>query len=480
MSGKETSRRDFIKKTGISGLGLIIAGCAEGKGPMLGPGQSPKQIIKGTYKKNEKLNIAGVGVGGKGHSDIAKCEKENVVALCDIDWHRASGAIKKYPNAKKYHDYRKMFDEMGKDIDAITCSTTDHMHAPICCQAMKMGKHVYCQKPLTHDVWEARQMAELSVKHDVATQMGNQGTAHDGFRNAVEALRSGVVGNVTEAHVWTNRPVWPQGKARPKGADPVPDYLKWDLWLGTAPARPYVQFYPGTKSNVYHPFAWRGWWDFGTGALGDMGCHTANMAFMGMELGSPVSAVAQNSGFDKDSFPTWSVIELMFPARKSCDGRDLPPVKWTWYDGGNDKPQWVHNRLKALIHGNKYSGSGSILIGDKGTLYSPNDYGAEWILLPKDNFKDWKQPAPVMPRWGNGNIDQYQTDEWIAACKDKGKKTISNFVYGGRLTEALLLGNIAMFTGEFVKFDGQKCQITNSANGQALIRRQYRKGWEQV
>ncbi len=477
MSRRTSTRRDFLKKSAWGGAGLLIAGCADTKPPMAGPGQ---KLTKGTYKANQKLNIAGVGVGGKGGSDIGKCRGENVVALCDIDWVRGAGAIATYPKAKKYHDYRKMFDEMGKQIDAITCSTTDHMHAPICVQAMRMGKHVYCQKPLTHDVYEARLMAQVAKEHDVATQMGNQGTAHDGFRNGVEALWSGAIGNVTEAHVWTNRPVWPQGKARPKGEDPVPKNLKWDLWLGTAPARPYVRYYPNTKSSVYHPFAWRGWWDFGTGALGDMGCHTANMAFMGLELGSPTSAVAQNSGFAKDSFPTWSVIELQFPGRKSKDGKDLAPLKWTWYDGGNDKPQWVHNRLKAMIHSQKYSGSGCILVGDKGTLYSPNDYGGSWVLLPQSTFKDWKQPPKKLHRWGGGSHDQHQTDEWIAACKDKGKKTLSNFTYAGMLTETLMLGNIAMFTGKPIAFDGKNCKITNCPEGQALIRRQYRKGWEQI
>jgi len=465
MSSNKTTRRFFLKGTALAGAGVWLSGCTE---PKAGSPVVQAHRAKGKYKANEKLNVAGVGCGGKGSSDIIKCRKENVVALCDVDFNMMGEAIKVFPNAKKYHDYRVMFDEMHAQIDAITCSTPDHMHAPICVQAMRMGKHVYCQKPLTWSVWESRLMAETAKEYNVATQMGNQGTAHDGYRTAVEAIQSGVIGNVKEAHVWTNRPVWPQGKARPKGSDPIPENLEWDLWVGVAPMRPY-------KKDCYHPFNWRGWWDFGTGALGDMGCHTANMAFRALELGSPISAEAQNSGFGKDSFPTWSVITLEFPARGK-----LPPVKWTWYDGGNDKPQWVHDRLKGLIEGEKYVGSGLVIIGDKGKLYSPNDYGADMVLLPKKDFEGWKPGPEKFERWGKGNIDQYQTDEWIRNCKDPKKPAMSNFAYAGPLTETLLIGNIANYVGKKVLFDGKKCKITNCPEGDALIRRQYRKGWEQL
>jgi len=469
MDSVKTTRRFFLGAA-ATGAGIWVTGCAQPK-----PGAPVVQVhrAKGKYKANEKLNVAGVGCGGKGASDIIKCRKENVVALCDVDWNMMGEAIKVFPNAKKYHDYRIMFDEMANQIDAITCSTPDHMHAPICVQAMRMGKHVYCQKPLTWSVWEARLMAQEAKACNVATQMGNQGTAHDGFRTAVEAIRSGVIGNVKEAHVWTNRPIWPQGKARPKGSDAIPENLEWDLWVGVAPMRPF-------KEKIYHPFAWRGWWDFGTGALGDMGCHTANMAYMALELGSPTTAEAQNSGFDKDSFPTWSVITLEFPARKAKDGRNLPPVKWTWYDGGNDKPQWVHDRLKGLIEGERYSGSGLILIGDKGKLYSPNDYGAEMILLPRKDFEGYKPPTPTFERWGPGDIDQHQRDEWIRACKDPKKPALSNFGYAGPLTEVLLIGNIANYVGKKIEWDGTNCMVKNNPEANALVRRQYRKGWEQL
>ncbi len=469
MEQSKTTRRFFLGSA-LGGAGIMLAGCQQPQqaGPVV-----QVHRVKGKYKANEKLNVAGVGCGGKGSSDIIKCRKENVVALCDIDFNMMGEAIKTFPNAKKYYDYRMMLDEMGSKIDAITCSTPDHMHAPISVQAMRMGKHVYCQKPLTWSVYEARMMAEESKKCGVATQMGNQGTAHDGFRKAVEAIRSGVIGNVTEAHVWTNRPVWPQGKARPKGSDPIPENLQWDLWVGVAPMRPF-------KNGCYHPFNWRGWWDFGTGALGDMGCHTANMAYMALDLGAPISAEAQNSGFDKDSFPTWSVITLEFPGRKTKDGRNLPPVKWTWYDGGNDKPQWVHDKLKSLIHGQRYVGSGLVIIGDKGTLYSPNDYGADMVLLPADKFKDWKAPAQTIERWGRGDIDQAQTDEWIRACKDPKKPALSNFSYAGPLTEILLIGNVANFSGKKILWDSKNLKVTNIPEANNLLHRQYRKGWEQI
>jgi predicted dehydrogenase len=470
MSSTKTTRRFFLGSSALAGAGLWLSGCAQQKagGPVV-----EVHRVKGKYKANEKLNIAGVGCGGKGSSDIIKCQKENVIGLCDVDFNMMADAIKKFPNARKYHDYRVMYDELGNQIDAITCSTPDHMHAPASVTAMRMGKHVYCQKPLTWSVYEARLMAEEARKCNVATQCGNQGTAHNGFRAAVEAIRSGAIGNVTEAHVWTNRPVWPQGKARPKGSDAIPENLDWDLWLGVAPSRPY-------KKGCYHPFNWRGWWDFGTGALGDMGCHTANMAYMALELGSPTTAEAQNSGFDKDSFPTWSVITLQFPARKAKDGRSLGPVKWTWYDGGNDKPQWVHDRLKGLIEGEKYVGSGLILIGDKGKLYSPNDYGADMILLPKKNFEGWKAPPQTIERWNKDDIDQAQTDEWIRACKDPKKPALSNFGYSGALTEVLLIGNIANYVGKKIEWDAKNLKVTNVPEANNLVRRQYRKGWEQL
>ncbi len=450
MGPKETTRRDFLKNTAVIGAGLWVVG---------GAGCSIFQPLpKPRYRSpNEKLNIACIGAGGQGGGNVKAVSEENIVALCDVDDVRAAGSYKKFPKAKKYHDFRKMFDEMHAVIDAVVVSTPDHMHAPAAVMAMRYGMHVYCEKPLTHDIYEARVLAEVAAKYKVATQMGNQGTSRDGFRNGVETIQSGAIGKVRQVHVWTNRPVWPQGMARPTATPPVPTTLKWDLFLGTAPERPY--------NPAYHPFKWRGWWDFGTGALGDMGCHTANLAFMALKLGSPLSAEAQNSAFHKDSFPTWSVITLEFPARG-----DLPPVTWTWYDGADKKPAEVNEKLKSLLEGEEMAGSGLLLIGDKGKLYSPNDYGEKWMLLPKDHFEGFTPKDPILPRSPGHHA------EWIRACKG-GPPALSNFSYAGPLTETLLLGNVAMYAGKKIEWDGEDGCVTNCPEADALVRRTYREGW---
>ena len=466
MDPRKTTRRVFLKGTAIAGGALWLAS-NHGRGEPNAEASARKahaHRARGTYKANEKLNVAGVGVGNKGSGDIAQCRRENVVALCDIDFEYAAGTLKQYPKARKYHDYRVMFDEMHKNIDAITCSTPDHMHASISVHAMRLGKHVYCQKPLAHDVYEARLMAQVAKEHNVATQMGNQGTADDGLRSAVEAIQAGVIGKVTEVHVWSNRPLWPQGQPRPKGSDVIPPSVKWDLFVGTAPMRPF-------KKDKYHPFNWRGWWDFGTGALGDMGCHTANLPFMALQLDAPTKATAECSIFDKDSFPTWSAVSLDFPARGK-----LPPLKWTWYDGGKEMPHRVYEMIPGLIHG-----SGSLLVGDKGMLYSPGEGDADWSLLPEKDFEGFKSPPQTLPRIeGEAGIDQKHMDEWIAACKEPKKRALSDFSRAGPFTETLLLGNIAVHTGKTLLWDGPRCRITNCPEGQALVCRQYRKGWEQL
>lgn len=450
MGRNRITRRHFLKSTALGGAGLWIAG-------NIGRAEQPQRGEPRYRSPNDKLNIACIGAGGQGAGNVDNVSSENIVALCDVDDERAAESYKKFPNAKKYHDFRKMFDEMHREIDAVVISTPDHMHALPALIAMQHGMHVYCEKPLTHDVYEARLLAETAAKQKVATQMGNQGTSHSGMRSAVEAIQAGVIGKVYEAHVWTNRPVWPQGMGRPKETPPVPSHLQWDLWLGTARERPY---HPD-----YLPFKWRGWWDFGTGALGDMGCHTANMAFMALKLNSPLSAEAENSEFNKESFPVWSIITLDFPARG-----DMPPLKWFWYDGGSQKPPKVIAKLKALIHGENLAESGSLLIGDKGTLYSPNDYGSDWILLPKKDFEGFQPPDPTLPR------SPAHHKEWILACKG-GEPAMSNFSYAGPLTETILLGNIAMCAGKKIFWDGGGCRVTNSPEANALVRREYRRGW---
>lgn len=437
-------RRDFLKQAGLAGVGFWVAGTSR---------------ADESKSANEKLNIAVIGAGGKGASDTDGCAGENIVALCDVDEKTAGKTFEKYPNAQRFQDFRKMLEER-KDIDAVVVATPDHTHAPASIMAMKLGKHVYCQKPLTHSVYEARLMRETAAKQKVATQMGNQGTSNDGLRKAVEVIQSGAIGKVTEAHVWTNRPIWPQGIPRPTDAPPVPDTLNWDLWLGPAPYRPY--------NPAYVPFKWRGWWDFGTGALGDMACHTANMAFMALKLGYPTSIEAESPEVSPEGPPKWSTIRFEFPAREG-----MPAVKFTWYDGkkpGEDGKEVANGPAPELLMGQKLSGSGSLLIGDKGMLFSPNDYGAEFKLLPEADFASYKAHDPWLPRSPGHYI------EWIRACKG-GEPAMSNFSYAGLLTEAILLGNVALRAGKKLEWDGPNMKATNCPEAAQFVRREYREGW---
>jgi predicted dehydrogenase len=457
LMSRKSTRREFLRTTTYAGAGLWVMG-------NLGCEAFQMTARPRAISPSEKMNVAGIGAGGKGHSDINNASKDNnIIAVCDVDKGKAANVMKEFPNATFFQDFRQMFDKLGKEVDAVTVSTPDHQHAIAAMWAMQRGKHVYCQKPLTHGAYEARLLTESARKYKVVTQMGNQGTAENGLREAVEVIQSGVIGPVREVHVWTNRPVWPQGIARPTDTPPVPAELDWDLWLGTAPTRPY--------NPAYHPFKWRGWWDFGTGALGDMACHTANMAFMALKLGYPTSVEAK---FAKDMYgetwPTWSVVEYEFPARGQ-----MPPVKWTWYDGGGDKPKWVVEKLKWLAMGNEIPGSGSVLIGEKGTLFSPDDYGSAYKLLPEKDFEGFKPPTPRLPRIGGG--DQAHNREWSQACKGVGTP-MSNFDYAGPLTETVVLGCVAILAGEKILWDGPRMRVTNVPKANDFVRREYRKGWE--
>jgi predicted dehydrogenase len=446
------TRREFLQQTTAAGIGFWVAG-----GIALGESKSP----------NEKLNFACIGVGGKGDSDTDQAGNHgNIVALCDIDDKTLDRKAAKYPEAKKYNDFRKMLEEMDKKIDAVTVSTPDHTHAVASIMAMKMGKHVYCQKPLTHSVFEARKMREIARNCRVATQMGNQGTAEDGLRTAVEIIQAGGIGPVREAHVWTNRPVWPQAPGltkRPK-AEECPSYVHWDLFLGPAPERPY--------SPAYHPFKWRGFWDFGTGALGDMACHTANMAFMALKLGYPTSIVAESGELNDETYPAWARITFEFPARDK-----MPPVKFFWYEGKRDGKKVLppENLLSQVLkQGESLADSGSLLVGDKGILFSPNDYGAQFKLLPAEAFVDFKKPEPTLPR--NGRGDDGMKAEWVKAIKG-GPPAMSNFDYAAMLTETILLGNVAIRVGKKLEWDGPNLRVTNCPEAEKFIKREYRKGW---
>ncbi|HZV07324.1 MAG TPA: Gfo/Idh/MocA family oxidoreductase [Gemmataceae bacterium] len=446
---RRTTRRQFIQQTSLAGLGFWVAG---GLTPAFS--RSP----------NGKLQIAGIGIDGKGSSDIDQAGRVgNVVAICDIDDRFLEKKAARFPQAKKYNDFRKMLDEMGKQIDAVTVSTPDHTHAAAAMMAMKMGKHVYCQKPLTHTVREARELRLAAKKYNVCTQMGNQGSAENGLRQAVEVVQAGGIGPVTEAHVWTNRPIWPQAPKLTSRPDskPVPPNVHWDLWLGPAPERPYAE--------GYHPFSWRGFWDFGTGALGDMACHTANMAFRALKLGYPTSISAENGEINSETYPGWATITFQFPARG-----DMPPVKFVWYEGHRDGKKNLPP--KELLHGENPPGSGSLLVGAKGILYSPNDYGAEYVLLPKKDFAGFKPPQPTLPRNGRGDLGM--KEEWARAImENKPEIAYSNFDFAGLLTETILLGNVAMRAGKKLEWDGENMKFTNAPECEKLLHFEYRKGW---
>ncbi|HLN28664.1 MAG TPA: Gfo/Idh/MocA family oxidoreductase [Gemmataceae bacterium] len=447
---RQTNRRQFVKQSAIAGLGFWAAG-----GLTLADSKSP----------NETVNIACIGVGGKGDSDTDQAANfGNIVALCDIDDSTLNDKAGKFPKAKKYNDFRKMLEEMDKSIDAVTVSTPDHTHAVASIMAMKMGKHVYCQKPLTHSVYEARMMREVAAKQKVATQMGNQGTAENGLRRAVEIIQAGAIGPVRQVHVWTNRPTgfWsqaPQVTSRPKETPGIPNHIHWYLFLGPAPDRPY--------HPAYHPFAWRGWWDFGTGALGDMACHTANMAFRALKLGYPTSIVAESGEINPETYPAWAKIHFDFPARE-----ELPPVKFTWYEGKKDGQRVLPSA--DLTKGLQMSDSGSLLVGDKGILFSPNDYGDAYKLLPEKDFEGYEGPKPTLPR--NGRGDDGMKAEWVAAIKG-GPPAMSNFDYAAMLTETILLGNVAMRVGKKIEWDGPHMKVTNCPEAEQYIKPEFRKGW---
>ncbi|MCL4176123.1 MAG: Gfo/Idh/MocA family oxidoreductase [Verrucomicrobia bacterium] len=455
------NRRQFLNRT------TAVAGAAAFAFPYIGR----------VLGANERLNIACIGVGGKGDSDssdAASCGG-TIVAICDVDKTTLAKKGQQFPKAKQYQDYRKLLEEMGNDIDGVTVSTPDHNHGVAAIRAMKMGKHCFCQKPLTQNVQEARIMRQLSKEKKLATQMGNQGSAENGLRRSIEVIQAGVIGNPLELHVWSNRPVWPQGFDRPSGSDPVPASLDWDAWLGPAADRPY-------KNGIYHSFNWRGWYDFGTGALGDMACHTVNMPFRALKLGYPnVIECELASRIYPETFPLTTRIRFEFPEREG-----LPPLKFWWYDGnpgGNITPLRPHaDKVKEILATQgKLPGSGALVIGEKGKLFSPDDYGANFYLAMKDeeefksgnNHDACKNVPQSIPR-SPGHMQ-----EWIRMMKD-GTPAFSNFDIAAYLTETILLGCIALRVGEGyrVEWDGPNMKSTNLPQAAQFVSRKNRKGWE--
>ena len=395
-----------------------------------------------------------------------------VVAVCDIDQVRLDDMATKQKESKKFNDYRELLHELGDKIDAVIVSTPDHTHAPAACMAMRMGKHVYCQKPLAHTVWEARLMRETAREKKVCTQMGNQGTADSGFRGAVELVRSGAIGEVTEVHVWTNRPFnyWKQAPdivARSPESVPIPSHVHWDLFLGTVPERPY--------NPVYHPHNWRGWWDFGTGALGDMACHTTNLPFMALQLGLPVRVSARSGEINSETYPAWATITYEFPARGN-----LPPVKLTWYEGAKDGKRHLPPSSIFPDRGLPPSDSGSVMIGSRYRMYSPNDYGARQVVWPKEGYTELKVPERTLPRHERArDIDTNQKREWVAAIRaGKPALALSNFDYASTLTESMLLGNIATRSGQAFDYNPETGEIAGNSEASRFLKPSIRKGWE--
>jgi len=447
------SRREF--------LGSVAAGAATFTfvpGRVLGQaGQSPP---------SEKLNIAGVGVGGMGGNNIKAVASENIVALCDVDDAKAAETFNRYPGAKKFRDFRKMLDAMDKEIDAVIVATPDHTHAVVAMECIKRGKHVYVQKPLTHAVAEARALTEAARKHKVVTQMGNQGGSSEEVRLICEWIWDGAIGPVREVLAWTNRPVWPQGMDRPSDTPPVPATLDWDLWLGPAPSRPY--------HPAYHPFNWRAWQDFGTGALGDQACHLIDPVFRALKLRYPTSVEGSvavqykemwKAWQNTETFPLATLIHYEFPARG-----DMPAVKLHWYDGGI-MPQRPEELEKGRRMGDNEGGV--LFIGDKGKLMCGN-YAQGPRLIPESRMKEYQRPARSIPRVGPSH-----EMHWVECCK-KGlaQGPSSHFDYAGPFTESVVMGNLAIrFPNRQLLWDGEAMKVTNLEEANAFVNPPYREGW---
>jgi predicted dehydrogenase len=421
----------------------------------------PRPVLggSGNIAPSEKLNIAGIGVGGQGRWDLDNVSSENIVALCDVDWEHAAGTFKRYPKARRYRDFRKML-EKEKSIDAVVVATPDHTHAVATMMAIKMGKHVYCEKPLTRTTYEARAVAKATRQGGVATQMGNQGMAFEGNRLINEWLWDGAIGAVREVHAWSDRPThngklfWAQGVDRPKDTPPIPSTLDWDLWLGPAP---YRRYHP-----AYVPFRWRGWWDFGSGGLGDMGIHNLAPVFSALKLGAPRSVHSSSTLVNKETLPLACTVHYEFPARG-----DMPPVKLHWYDGGIIPPRPDEFKDERELSRE----DGLIFVGDKGKMYVEGWGGHSPRLIPEAKMQAYKRPPKTLAR----SIGHHK--EWIRACKN-GSPTRSKFDFAGPLTEAVLLGTISVrMGGKKLIWDSENMRITNVPEANEYLHYQYRKGW---
>lgn len=438
------SRREFVKRAAVASGALAL------------PALSCSRVLGA----NDRLRIASVGTGGKGWSDlngVAASPAVEVAALCDIDSSKAhlGRAAEKYPHARQHADWRELLDE-SQDIQGVIVSTPDFMHAPIALAAMQLGKHVFCQKPLTHTVFEARQMNAAAKKNGVVTQMGNQIQSHTAYRTAVQIVHDGLIGKVKEVHSWQGgTPRWPRNIDRPEGRDPVPSHVRWDLWQGVAPRRPY-------KKDVYHPFRWRGWRDYGTGQLGDFGCHILDPVFKSLELTAPTELVADAPPIKPDTWTDRATVRYTFPGTHRTAGET---IQVTWYDAEGARPP--REALGNIPESSPLPSAGSVLVGEKGSLVIP--HVAMPRLFPKDAF-----PADEVPKVEG--VDHYV--QWADACRG-ADQTTSAFDYSGPLTETVLLGTVAIrLPGESLKWDAKKLCVPNSTAANQRLTKTYYQGWE--
>lgn len=430
-------RRDFVKTAAVASAAMIV----------------PRHVLgRGMVAPSEKLNLAGIGVGGVGKSYLQNLESEAIIALCDVDLEFAKPVFEKYPQARRFQDFREMLDAMP-EIDGVVIGTPDHTHTVIALEALRRQKHIYCAKPMTRTIAESRIVTDLAKKTGVATQMSIQMNALEDHRLLAEWIADGAIGDVHEVHIWSNRPIWPQGIERPQEIPSTPPNFDWDLWIGPAPFRPY--------HPAYHPFKFRGWHDFGTGALGDMGCHQFDPAVKALKLGQPTSIFASSTALFEETYPLASIIHYDFPSRENRTA-----VKVTWYDGGL-KPE----RPMELEPGREFGewNGGILWIGDKGKILS-DATGQSPRLLPESRMKAFKRPPKVLPR----SIGHYE--EWIAACKG-GAAAGADFSYGGPLTELVLLGNIAVRLKKRLYWDGPAQKFINDDDANKYLAESYHNGW---
>ncbi len=446
MADFTLNRREFVAASALTATAAVLTGCSK----TCALYTAPADAKKGKLVTDRKINVACIGIGGKGKVDAGAMKGENVIALCDVDDTMTEETRKLYPNAKYYTDYRQLLTELEDQIDAVTISTPDHMHYPIALMAIQMGKHVYVQKPLTHTIEEARKLRQAARIHDVKAQMGNQGHSNEGTRLCKEWIEAGVIGDVTRVDIWTNRPIWPQNCQLPTDTPPVPATLAWNLWLGVAPTRPY--------SPAYVPFKWRGWWDYGCGAIGDMGCHTMDAAFWALDLAKPDRVeLVEIDGGTPWSPSSGAIVKFHFPARGK-----LPPCVMTWYEG-NKKPPMP----KELEAGRDLGIAGQLFYGTKGVLHAKGDYSESVRLIPESAMAEFKnKPAKTLPRVTRG--DHYQN--WLDAIRGKVWQACSNFDHAAPLSELGAIGNLAIRSGKSFNWNSRTMTASDPAANQYITK----------